>query len=67
MIVHDDETTDARVVKQYERRAISVHVLLNLFNKWLKKESKDIDKLDKKQPDFKFESGQSAKKKVKLS
>jgi len=33
MIVHDDETTDCRVVKQYERRAIGVHVLKDLFEK----------------------------------
>jgi hypothetical protein len=36
MIVHDDEGTEIRVVRQYERRAVSVHVLLDLFEKWVK-------------------------------
>lgn len=36
MIVHDDEGTEIRVVRQYERRAVSVHVLSDLFEKWVK-------------------------------
>jgi hypothetical protein len=31
MIVHDDDTLKCRIVKQYERRAIGIHVLMSLF------------------------------------
>lgn len=34
MIVHDDDTSNIRVVKQYERRAVSEHVLSHLYEKF---------------------------------
>ncbi len=34
MIVHDDNSKKCRVVKQYQRRAISSHVINIIYQKW---------------------------------
>lgn len=56
MIVHDDdededeafkEVDECRVTKQYERRAVSVHVLRILQDKWMNRKGKGFKKTEK--------------------
>lgn len=55
MIVHDDDDEDGafkvadecRVTKQYERRAVSVHVIRILHDKWMSRKGKAFKKSEK--------------------
>lgn len=42
MLVHDDDQDECRVIKQYERRAVSTHVFCALYAHWIFKLSQKI-------------------------
>jgi hypothetical protein len=54
MIVHEDdgedgfiEQNECRVIKQYERRAVSTHVISMLREKWVNRKGKAFKKTEK--------------------